>query len=123
MCRKLNSTMFRPRTVISCIQVANFAFNSPSRLSLLKLRDLNYCLWSFTLRNMSSSSKPKVFVTRRVPEEGITLLKQHFEVTQWNSDDAIPRERLKEGIKGVDALFCLLTDKIDEEILDTAGDY
>ena len=33
----------------------------------------------------------------------------------------IPRTDLISRIKGVDALFCLLTDKIDDEILNAAG--
>ena len=33
----------------------------------------------------------------------------------------IPRQELISRIKGVDALFCLLTDKIDEEVLKAAG--
>lgn len=73
-------------------------------------------------RNMSSSKGlPKVFITRRIPVDGINLLRNKCEVTQWDSDDAIPRSELMKGIKGVDALFCLLTDKIDDEILAYAG--
>lgn len=73
---------------------------------------------------MSSTPKlPKIFVTRNVPEDGINYLRNKSEVTQWESDDAVPREELKKKVKGVDGLFCLLTDKIDAEILDCAGEY
>ena len=79
-------------------------------------------LCSLNVRNMSSTTvRPKVFVTRRVPEDGINLLRKYCEVTQWNSDEAIPRTELIKGIKDVDALFCLLTDRIDSEILQSAG--
>lgn len=64
---------------------------------------------------------PKVFVTRRVPEDGMTVLKKHCEVTQWDSDEAIPKAELLKGVKGMDGLFCLLTDTIDAEVLDAAG--
>ncbi|KAK7097407.1 hypothetical protein V1264_004393 [Littorina saxatilis] len=67
------------------------------------------------------STKPKVFITRRVPESGPTLLKTQCEVAQWNKDDPIPRNELLSSVKGVDALFCLLTEKIDGELLDAAG--
>jgi glyoxylate/hydroxypyruvate reductase len=71
---------------------------------------------------MSSATKlPKVFVTRKVPEDGINYLRNKAEVTQWDSDDAIPREELKKRVKGIDGLFCLLTEKVDAEILDCAG--
>ena len=43
-------------------------------------------------------------------------------VTQWESDAPVGRAELLVGVRGVDALFCLLTDKIDQEVLDTAGD-
>ena len=75
-------------------------------------------VFTFT-RNMSD--KPKVYVTRRVPSRGIDLLKKHCTITQWDTDDAISRETLKKNVAGVDALFCLLTEKIDGEILDAAG--
>ena len=73
-------------------------------------------------RTMSALAKPKVFITRRVPESGPLLLKTECEVTQWNKDDPIPRNELLSSVKGVDALFCLLTEKIDKEVLDAAGE-
>ena len=71
---------------------------------------------------MSASAKPRVFVTRRVPESGPSLLRTQCEVSQWDKDDPIPRSELLVSVKGVDALFCLLTDKIDSEVLDAAGE-
>ena len=68
-----------------------------------------------------STSKPKVFVTRKVPEEGIKLLREHCVVTQWDSEATIPRDELLKGVKNVDGLFCLLTDKVDAEVLESAG--
>ena len=74
---------------------------------------------------MSSSTKnlPSVFVTRRVPMSGIELLRQHCNLTQWNNDEPIPREELLKNVAGKDALFCLLTEKIDDEVLEAAGGY
>lgn len=66
-------------------------------------------------------SKPSVYVTRRVPQSGIDLLSKHCNITQWNSDDPIPRAELLKNVAGKDALFCLLTEKIDDEVLDAAG--
>ena len=64
-----------------------------------------------------------VFVTRSVPSSGIKLLKEAgLSVTQWQSDDAIPRLELLEQVKGKDGLFCLLTETIDAEVLDIAGE-
>ncbi|XP_069699628.1 glyoxylate reductase/hydroxypyruvate reductase isoform X2 [Periplaneta americana] len=74
--------------------------------------------------DISSSvmSKAKIFVTRPdVPEGGINLLKERYDVTAWTEERPIPRDVLLRQIKGKNALFCMLTDKIDKEVLDTAG--
>jgi len=66
----------------------------------------------------------KVFVTRRVPREGVDLLKSAgCVVTQWDSDAAIPRDELMKGVRGCDALFCLLTERVDKQVLDAAGSF
>ena len=67
------------------------------------------------------SAKPKVFVTRRVPQEGIDLLQKKCEVSLWDSDDVIPREVFLAKIRGVSGIFCTLNDKIDEGVLEAAG--
>jgi len=66
------------------------------------------------------SEKKKIFVTRRVPQPGLDLLKDH-DVEIYEDDEAIPREVLLEKVKGVHALFCLLTDPIDSAVLEAAG--
>ena len=62
--------------------------------------------------------KQKVFVTRKIPEIGIKLLKKHFQVKVYPKDKAIPRKELLNEVKRCDALLCLLTDKIDQKVLD-----
>lgn len=40
----------------------------------------------------------------------------------WDSDDVpVPRKELLEKVKGVDGLLCVLTEKIDAELLEAAG--
>lgn len=63
----------------------------------------------------------KVFVTRRIPDPGTQILTPSRDVTFWESDDTIPREDLLKNVKGVDAILCMLTDKIDREVLEQAG--
>ena len=43
-----------------------------------------------------------------------------FDITHWSQKGPILREELKSKIQDKDALFCLLTDKIDAEVLDCA---
>lgn len=60
-----------------------------------------------------------VYVTRNVPQSGISLLeKEGINIKQWKSDDPVPRDELESNIKDVDGLFCLLTDKIDKPLLE-----
>jgi len=63
-------------------------------------------------------SKKRVFVTRNIPKIGIDILKKHFEVKVYSKDRVIPRQDLLKGVKWCDALLCLLTDKIDQEVID-----
>ncbi|KAM8961112.1 glyoxylate reductase/hydroxypyruvate reductase-like isoform 2-T2 [Pelodytes ibericus] len=73
---------------------------------------------------MKASGKhlPKVYVTRRIPPDGITILKQSGRLLeQWDSDDPIPRSELLKKVVGIQGLYCLLTEKIDKEVLDAAG--
>ena len=65
---------------------------------------------------------PKIFVTRKIPEAGINLLKEKgYEVEVSDFDRVLPREQLLGKIKGADAVLALLTDKINAEFFDAAG--
>lgn len=65
---------------------------------------------------------PKVFVTRKIPENGINLLKEAgFEVEVSDFDGVLPREQLLQKVKGADAILSLLTDKMDGELFNAAG--
>ena len=65
---------------------------------------------------------PKIYVTRSISEEGIELLKKKgFQVDINPEDKVLSRDELKKAVSGYDGLLCLLTDKIDGEVLDAAG--
>ena len=61
--------------------------------------------------------KQRVFVTRVIPKRGIQLLRKHFLVKVYPKDQIIPRKELLKEVKQCDALLCLLTEKIDAEVL------
>lgn len=64
----------------------------------------------------------KVFITRLIPDQGITMLKEKgYDVSIYPKDEIIPRKALLKGAQGVDAILCDLTEKIDAELLDAAG--
>ena len=64
--------------------------------------------------------KPKVFITRQIPEKGINMIKEYYEVEVWPEYTPPPYEVLLEKAKEVDALASLLTDKIDCNLLQNA---
>ncbi len=64
----------------------------------------------------------KVFITRQIPEIGINLLKDKGFEVEIGPEGKISREELLEKVKGVDAILSVLTEKIDKEIMDAAGD-
>ncbi|KAM3612010.1 uncharacterized protein V6R79_000939 [Siganus canaliculatus] len=65
----------------------------------------------------------KVFSTRRIPQEGMKILSasEVCEVSLWDSDEPVPRAELLKGVQGAHGLLCLLSDRIDAEVLDAAG--
>ena len=63
---------------------------------------------------------PKVLVTRRIPEAGLALIREKCDLEIYEEDRAIPRRLLLEKISRVEGLLCLLSEKIDEELLHQA---
>lgn len=63
----------------------------------------------------------KVFITRNIPEIGVRKLREAgFEVSIRNADSPIPSTELRQGVQNADALFSLLTDRIDSDVLNNA---
>jgi len=64
----------------------------------------------------------KIYVTQPIPAPGLEILRRAYPNFQMNPDERVlARAELLEQIKGCDAILSLLTDKIDGELLDTAG--
>lgn len=62
--------------------------------------------------------KPKVFVSRIIPDEGLNLVLDAFDADVWQDELPPPREVLLEKIKDKVGLLSLLTDKVDVELMD-----
>ena len=64
----------------------------------------------------------KIFVTRKIPGDSLEKLKgAGYEVNISEFNRPLAPEELLQGIKGVDAIMSLLTDKIDGDVMDVAG--
>jgi lactate dehydrogenase-like 2-hydroxyacid dehydrogenase len=61
----------------------------------------------------------RIYVTRRIPEEGINALEGH-EIEVFEDAIPVPRKTLSEKMLTADALISLLSDRIDLELMDQA---
>ena len=64
--------------------------------------------------------KPKVYVTRELPERGLKIISERFDAEVWPEYAPPPKSVMIEKAKDVDALASLLSDKIDAEVFNAA---
>jgi glyoxylate reductase len=67
----------------------------------------------------------RVFVTRRIPDAGIAVLKEagaDVVVAQNDDECGIERDTLIEGARSSDVLLSLLTERVDREVLEANPD-
>ena len=62
--------------------------------------------------------RPGLLLTRRIPSSVLTKLEAVCDVDLHAGRSAIPRDALLERVAGKQALICLLTDRIDRDVLD-----
>ena len=63
----------------------------------------------------------KVLVTHQLPGERIHHLGQCSDVNVWMGPGLLSAEALREELAGCAGLVCLLTDRVDAELIDHAG--
>lgn len=66
----------------------------------------------------SNNRKTRVFVTRQIPQAGLDMLKEHYEVIVNPHNRVLTKEELMDGVKIADGLLSLLTDDITAEVMD-----
>lgn len=66
-------------------------------------------------------SKPKVFITRQIPQAALDIVAAACDYRIWpEADVPIPRDRLLAEVRDVDGIYSLLTEKVDTELMDAA---
>lgn len=65
--------------------------------------------------------RPRVFVARRIPDEGLDAVAAACEMDLWEDELPPPRDVLLRRIEGCDGVLTLLTDRVDDAFLDAAG--
>jgi glyoxylate reductase len=64
--------------------------------------------------------KPKVFVTRLIPEVGLQLIREACEADVWSDPLPPPAVVLRQRVADCEGLVSLLTDRVDAELLERA---
>lgn len=69
---------------------------------------------------MVTTMKPKVFVSRKIPEAGLSRIREACDARMWPDRLPPPYATIKSEIAECDGLVSLLTDRIDGNLLDAA---
>jgi glyoxylate reductase len=65
-------------------------------------------------------AKPKVFATHPLFEAARQILQEGCDVQYWAKNERPPREEVLQRVKGKEGLICLLTEKVNDELLRAA---
>ncbi|OIK10254.1 D-glycerate dehydrogenase [Bacillus sp. MUM 116] len=66
--------------------------------------------------------KPYIYITRKLPVEAIAAFREKYDVKMWEHDDIpVPKEILLAEAKKADALLTMVSDKVDEQVLNLAA--
>ncbi len=66
-------------------------------------------------------ARPPILITRRLPASVLARLEETCEVDVHAGTGAMPRDVFAGRLRGKEALVCLLTDRIDREIIDAGA--
>ncbi|WP_409228177.1 2-hydroxyacid dehydrogenase family protein [Gudongella sp. SC589] len=61
----------------------------------------------------------KIFITGMIPEIAYSKLSESYDVTMNRGEKPLSKDQIVEGIKDKDALLCILSDRIDREIMES----
>lgn len=65
--------------------------------------------------------KKRIYITRRLPEEAVEPLREHYDVRMWEHEgESVPRDVLLEEASSAHALWTMLSDTIDREVFERA---
>lgn len=65
--------------------------------------------------------KPKIYITRKLPDSLVEPFREKFTVEMWEKDDEpVPRDILLENVRDADGLLSMLSDQINDELFKQA---
>lgn len=71
--------------------------------------------------NVFQKSRPRIVVTRSIPDSALSLLRTHGSVWVSPHDRALTKSELLTAVSGADAIVAFLHDHIDLAVLEAAG--
>ncbi len=60
----------------------------------------------------------RVFITRKIPDAGLSIIREKFEVDIWDKDYPATKQDIMDRLDGCQALVSLLSDSIDRDVID-----
>src|SRR6202165_1551789 len=70
---------------------------------------------------MTSDSRPRVFVSRRISDQSLERIVGQTEEDVWPDDMPPGRHELLRRVEGVDGFLSMVSDRVDDELLERAG--
>jgi lactate dehydrogenase-like 2-hydroxyacid dehydrogenase len=70
---------------------------------------------------MTSEARPRVFVTRRISQEGLDRIAAQTDADIWPHDLPPARDELLRRVTGLDGVLSMVTERVDDEFLERAG--
>lgn len=64
----------------------------------------------------------KIFVTRKIPEPGLKLLRKHHKITINPDNRVLEKKEIIKNLANKQGLLCLLTDYIDKDVISSSTD-
>jgi len=65
--------------------------------------------------------RARVFVTRRIPDEGLQPILEQCDARVWEAELPPDPDVVRQAVRGVQGLLCLLSDPVDESVMEAAG--
>lgn len=61
----------------------------------------------------------RIFISGVIPEIAYSKLSEKYDVTMYRGDKPLSKDQMIEGVKDKDALLCILSDRIDRDIIES----
>ncbi len=81
--------------------------------------------WKIAKTKQPPETHQKAFITRLIPPKALEMILNapNINIEVWEDDLPPPRDVLLQKVQGISGLYCLLTENIDQELIEAAGPH